>query len=457
MQNFRVEVSKWVKKYNLLRRSETDSLLRQELHKEWFAILSIQVIDTVVVSWNKFYFEILQTNWDIKIWTISSNDIFLAYLKIKEDLKYNLKYIYPDKDTSLEEKENIIHDLEEQYKIYLILNKKELKKIDDSLNEKIKVNTEIDISNFQMKKELDNAYKIIDKVLLKLRFFLELEINEYLTLEKKEKLKEVYNVILRLKNTTNIAKLYEIWELALLKVWEIELKILEGKKDQKISELLKETNKLLKQVGSKTHFLEKDKDLNYILQNILKSIIVYLKFNKNETLKIDKTSNVYLKTKLLYNNYDNKLKDLDKIIIQNLYIFLIPTPTNREKRYEYLIRKKILKQNLMILKSRLNWSVFSYIKIVKWYNYFVNLILIIIGFFKNYLLFISFIYSILFIFPLVLNYFKLVDISFNFNWLFYFLFINISFILLNFSKWLITLIINIVILFFIFILWVINF
>ena len=57
----------------------------------------------------------------------------------------------------LEEKQKIIHDLEEQYKIYLEVNKKTLQKEKEKNEEKVSSTTikEESIDSFQMKKEIE--------------------------------------------------------------------------------------------------------------------------------------------------------------------------------------------------------------------------------------------------------------------------------------------------------------
>lgn len=458
MKNFKVEVSKWLEKYHLIRKAESESLLKDELHKEWFSVLSILVMDDVLIEWNKFYFEIIQ-NWTLKVWTIVWSDIFKSYLKIKDQLKYDLKYIYVDKDNNLEEKEKIIHELEEQYRIYLQSNKKELEKEKIKQEEKIKVVTEEKVDNFQMKKELDEVYNIIDKVLFKLKVFIDSQDNPNLNFEKKEKFKELFNSLVKLKSSTNIPKLKQIWEIALLKLWEIELQILESRKDEESQKLLSETNKLLKEVWSKTTFTPKDKDIWYILNNWLKVFLDSFKNNKpkKEKFFIDTKSSSYLKTKLLLEKYEKKLKNLNKEILNNFIIFLIPNEKNNEIKQNFYLRKKVINQNIMILKSRLTWKTYSYTKIIKWYDNFIQKLLNILFFFKNPLFVLIFIYSFLFLILNFLNYLWIYSLNINFYWLFYFLFVNLIFILLKHVNWIISLSFNIVILSFLFIFWVINF
>ena len=63
----------------------------------------------IEVEGNKFYLEIIQ-NGELKLGTIVSQDLFKAFLKIKDQLQYDLQYIYSQKDTSKEEKEKSMNN-----------------------------------------------------------------------------------------------------------------------------------------------------------------------------------------------------------------------------------------------------------------------------------------------------------------------------------------------------------
>lgn len=456
--NFKVTVTKWIQKFTFIRSSESENSLREELHKEWFSIMSIEKMDSIEISWNKFYFEIIQ-NWNLKTWTISSQDIFKAYFKIKYELKYDLKYIYQDKETPLEEKEKIIHDLDEQYYIYLKTNKKEIKEEKNNENDKIKKEADTSTQSFQMRKELEETYKIIDRILVKIKFFTELKDFEFLNFEKKESLNQIYNELLKLKSSTNIFKLRQVWEVWLLKVWEIELKILESKKSEEVRKLLKETNSLLKHVWSKVSLVEKDKDLWFLFNKFIKNFKENLDLDKRlkKKTQIDKKSTSYLKSKLTLSKYEEKLNDINKEISKNIQVFLIPTEENKKTKEYLILKKKVIKQNLSILKVKLTWNYFSYVKLVKWYDYFIWKVLDFIEILKKPLFFIILFFSLFFIIINSLNSIWIFDVSINFKWIFYYLLALILYILINFTKWFFSLIFNIVIFSFIFIFWVINF
>jgi hypothetical protein len=61
-----------------------------------------------------------------------------------------------------------------------------------------------------MKKELEETYKIIERVLVKLKFFINLKDTSYIDFEKREKLNQIYTEIIKLKTSTNIFKLRQI-------------------------------------------------------------------------------------------------------------------------------------------------------------------------------------------------------------------------------------------------------
>lgn len=457
MKNFKVSVIKWTQKFDIIRKRESENILKEELHKEGFSIVTvIEVWEITEKSWSKFYFDINQ-NWQIKQWTIFSDDIFKAYLKIKDELKFDLLYIYQNKDDSLDIKEKNIKILNEQYKVYLETHKKELELEQKEQEKKQKVVKEESTEKYWLQKELQKAYVLLDKVLVKLKYFIEIQENDIITFSRKEKIKDIYNNIVRLKTSTNVSKLYQISEFALSKIWELELEILENKKDEEYRELVKETNKLLKESWSKTQFIEKEKDIWYILKKIFEDLKNKLKQEKKEKIVIDTKSSSYLKSKILYDKYKEKLKEIEKESLKNLFKIFIPKKENKELLEDLSIKKQIIKNNLFILKSRMTWSTFSYVKVVKWYSYISDLILDLILILQKYFINIFLLYSIFISLVFILNNVFNFNINLNISFLIWIISINLAVFFVYLSRWIITMIINFFILSFIFWIFFINF
>jgi len=137
---------------------------------------------------------------------------------------------------------------------------------------------------------------------------------------------------------------------------------LEDKKDESVEKLLKQTNTLLKKLWSKEKFIPKEQDFLYQFNLKIEKIKNQLKnfkdiFKKKKKI-IDKRSSFYLNTLLWIQKYKNKRKENNLKILKNIYTFILPFGTLKEK-------------------SR---NIISYTKIKRWYNYFVDKILL---FFKN--------------------------------------------------------------------------
>jgi len=454
MQKFKILVSKWGKKYTLVLSGTNEVQARERVHKEWYSILSIESVDEGSIVGHKYLFE-AEKNGEIKKWKILWDDIFKAYLKLRKDLWYNVRVLYTEKDEALtrEEKQKIMKELEEEYNIFIWQIKK-------SRGTKLKENKEKnkekkqELGNFYLKKELDETYKLIDFVLEKIKPIIVWEENLDLNLEQKEKIKDIYNSIIKLKKTTNISKLKEIWELALVKVWKLELINLEKKQDANARELLKETNKLLKKIGSKQQFIEKNKDIGAIFSGFLEDSEKYIKsfFEKNKSTekkqKMDESSYSYIKNERLLKKYKEKLNLNTKDVIKNIL--------SSEKRKNLLLRRKVIKQNILLLLAKKKGVSFSYTFIKKGYVKFIKKIVDAFQDIRQYLFFIIILYSITFIF--YINYISLYkNYWLDYGGIFYFILLVILYFTLSFSRTLISIILNISLLFFIIIFWIINF
>lgn len=456
MPNYKISVSKENKRYTIIFKAENEAIARERVHNEWYSILGVEEIELKEKIWHAFIFEWYK-NWELKHWKIVWEDIFKVYVNLVKNLEYEIYALYSekDKDISLKEKDKIIEELKEEYDLLFKNRKKD--KIDE-LRDKIKKEREenINIDNFYMKKKLEDTNKLISHVLSKLESLIIWNSIVKLNLEQKQKLENIYNSIIKLKKSTNISKLREIWEVALQKIWKLELENLEVTKDEKSREFLNETNKLLAQFGSKDKFVEKEKTVWYQFEQIssyIKNLFSNIKKKKVKKEEIDKESHSYIRTKLYLNKYEEKLRDNTIYTLKNFFKLFF----NKNLREINSLKRSVIKQNIFLLKARLKWQVISYSFISKWIFWVFWVIYYFFDFFRKNLFYIIFIYVISFIFFFSFWNLFWLNLDFNFDWIFLIILLFISYIFLSLSKKIYFLIINFALFIFIVILGVINF
>ena len=385
MQKYKITATKNQKKYNLILSAETQKEAQEKIHKEGYSILKIveHVDNWGYKDWNEKRFIFVWEKWgEKKRWIIVWKDILKIYIKLIDELEYKILELYPKWDVSYEdekERKKLMNDLEMWYILQKNKNnsveknkKKPEKKQEDLLN-----STWVD-DNFYLKKQLDATYKLIDTVIEKFNALFQ-EREEFMIDDTLyEKLQGVYTKIVTLKSSTNIPKLQEIWELSLIKIWEIELNKLKYKKSQELQDQLKETNKLLKKLGSKTQFKDPDTDLLFYLKNKILEIWNNLKLSsikeilkKEEKKVVDTETYEYLKLVLQLEKYQKKLKEVNVIILKNFFTFYNPFYSTDEKT-KIVLKKKVIEQNITILKAKKAWRLSSYTSVKKWYQKLID-------------------------------------------------------------------------------------
>jgi hypothetical protein len=73
-----------------------------------------------------------------------------------------------------------------------------------------------------------------------------------------------------------------------------------------------------------------------------------MKKEKDNKVSIDKHSHSHLKNMLFLKRYKEKLKENNLYIFKNLIIFLY----NKEKRVDSFMRRRVIIQNITLLKAR---------------------------------------------------------------------------------------------------------
>ncbi|RAL57916.1 hypothetical protein BLD25_01000 [Candidatus Gracilibacteria bacterium GN02-872] len=455
MPNYKLSVSKDNKRYSIIFKADNEAIARERVHREGYSILGIEELKDQENVGNTFLFEAYK-NGELKYGKIAGDDIFKVYVNLVKNLEYDVVHVYSEKDKGLstEQKDRIVEELKEEYNLFF---QKRRDKIDD-LRDKIKKEKgeDINIDQFYMKKELEDVNKLIVHVLVKLESMILGNSIVKLDLEQKQKLENIYNSIIKLKKSTNISKLREIGERALQKIGKLELEKLEETKDDKNRELLKETNKLLKELGSKDRFIEKDRDFGYQTKQFfdyLKSFFVKKKKIKQENVEIDKESHSYVKNQLYLSKYEEKLRENRIYTTKNFFKLLF----NKELREMNSLKRSVIKQNIFLLKSRLEGKTISYSFVSKGFLGIFSTINGMIDFLKNNLFYIIFIYIILFLLLLNLTYTFGISFNYNISGVFLFLILLFAYIFISFSKNIFFVILNFALFVFIVILGVINF
>ncbi|NDK19388.1 hypothetical protein GW819_00950 [Candidatus Gracilibacteria bacterium] len=405
MQSFQAVCAKNNQKVELVIKYNSLEEARQALHNQGYSIITIKQIEETENRGKVFYFDIILDG-QKKNGQIQSTDIFKAYIKLVNDLHYQIISIYEDINATEEEKRFTTSKIHSGYLLYLEQNtKKEVKK-----EEKIEQTTQVqaaytDISDTFVGKELQKYYILIDKIVQKIENILQIY-GQDIESERKTKLQDFLITLKQLKNTTNIDKLRIIAESVLIKIGELELELLQTNKTKEKQNFLSETNDLLKKFGSGEKIVNPETDIYKKIQIIITEISNNF-FTKKETLneekKIDTQSYVFYKNLRELNIYKEKLHRTQKDLFIAIILF------QKEKITRLSIRKRLIIQNIQLIEKRIKNVKFSYTSIVKGFQYYLDVIIFLLKTIGNYMVYIIFIYSLFFI------YFSLGQ-SFSFNY-----------------------------------------
>ena len=450
MQKYKIVASKSQKKYTIILSADSETQAKEKLHKDNYSILSISKLNNKDIEGQKFIFQV-EKNGEIKNGVIIGKDIFKVYVKLIEELEYNVISLYPEWDeahTNAEKKQKIIDQLKRGYE----LQKKKIK---------IKQSKEKWEESFYLKKQLDNTYMLIDLVVKKFDDIFnnrqKLAIND----ENFLKLERIYEKLIHIKWSTNLVKLKEIGELALEKLAQVELESVEKNKSDDSRELFKNTNELLKKIGSNKQFIEHDKDIKKRFLEFILSLRQWMSLEKIKEKKkqkelLDTTSYNFLKTVLLLEKYKEKLKQNNHEIQENFILFLNPF-SHWEWKEKILLKRKVIKQNISILKAKKTWSISSYTGVKKGYHKIIESIFSQVNFLWKMLFLTICIYSFFFFFSILQKELGFSYIYFNPQSLLSFILFFIVFFLVSLSRNIFLFGINIVFFSFIFIFSMVNF
>lgn len=394
MQSFQAICAKNNQKVELIVQYNSLEEARQALHSQGYSIIEIKEIEENKNQWKVFYFDIVLDGHK-KSGQIQSDDIFKAYIKLVNDLHYQVVSIYEDINATDDEKKYTTSKIHSWYLLYLKQNVKKEDKKDDKIEQTTQVQaTYSDISNTFVGKEILKYYLLIDKILQKIENILNVY-GSYIESERKTKLQNFLVVLRQLKNTTNIDKLRIVSENALIKIGELELELIQSNKMEEKQNFLLETNELLKKFGSSTKIRNPDTDISLKLRRIV-AYVYETYFTKKEApiveKKIDTKSFVFFKNLRELNLYKEKLRSVQKDLFVATILF------QKDKIVRLAIRKKLIIQNIQLIEKRIKDVKFSYTSIVKWIQYYRDVVIFLSKLVGEYIIYMIFVYSLFFIY-----------------------------------------------------------
>lgn len=374
---FQAICSKWNKKLTLSLTASTIEEARSILHKQGYSIIEIteSINSTVVNEWNFFFFD-ARVNGVLQSGKIQSDDIFKAYRKLIEDLKYDVIYIYTIAWMPEDQRRMITAKVRDGYKMYL-------ESVGGNIDDlKPKTQTEAEVEGFSVSvlKELEKYVKIIDDTITKIQNLL-IKNHAIITPEQKSLLERIELELVQIKWMRNVGKIQSTLEDALKHIGAVEVEILKKGMIQEKEKFLQETNALLKGIGSSDKILTEEQK-QATVENQLKSLFGKI-FSKGKEItassaveqkKIDTNSFIYYKNKRELDIYKKSASKNDAAIIKALFSFQF----SRVKRL--LLKRRLLQQNIQIIDNRLNNRNISYTKIVHGMDYYVS---VVFGFFDS--------------------------------------------------------------------------
>lgn len=397
---FQAVCSKWSKKLTLSIHANSLDEAKKLLHKQGYSIIEIKEVHEDVVNHdaNFFFFDII-INWSIQTGKIQSDDIFKAYRKLVEDLKYTVQYIYTTPSASEDQKKIITAKVKDGYRLYI-------ESTGGQFKEEPKKNLTIDeqeIQEFspQLLRELEKYAKLTDETIEKIQNLL-IRNHATITPDQKGSLERIELELVQIKWTRNFKKIQWVLEDSLKQIWAIELDILKKGMIKEKEQFLQETNQLLKEIGSGERIQteeQKKQTVEYYVGSFFEKLKDFWKHTTNteDTVvgggrkKIDVNSFIYLKSKRELDIYKKSLSKNNKEIFSAFFSF------QWTKLKRLLLKRKLLSQNIHIIDNRIKNKNISYTRIIYGVEYYIKMFFVFVRAIATFSLYILFLFSLTYI------------------------------------------------------------
>ena len=409
---YQASCTKWNQKLTLSIQANSIDEARSILHGQGYSIMDIKEFTQVDALNTNFFFFDANVSGITKTGKIQSDDIFKAYKKLVEDLGYNIIYIYTNDGMDEEQKKVITAKVRDGYMLY-----QQSQWIDNSVAKKAKSEKEEDLVGIspQILKEIAHYNDIIDSTVEKIQNLF-LKYHNTITPEKKIKLENIEMSLVQAKWLSNLGRLKNIVEQALTLIWSLETEMVKWGMEWEKKKLLEETNSLLKQIGSSERL-----DTSWENDIAKKVQQFFERFQKKaeekpveeQKKKVDTNSFVFYRNLRELNIYTENLKATNMKILKAIFTFQF----SELKRLT--LKRKLLSQNITIIDNRIHNRNISYTKVVKWAEYYFELLFLFLEKLGDILLYTLFLYTFTYSILLSLDDFGIIRLVINPQFFFY--------------------------------------
>ncbi len=298
---------------------------RAELHHQGYSIIDIKESEGVAEqkSGMLFYFEV-EVEGKKKGGQIRSSDALSAYAKLVDSLHYQVTAFYGDSTDSEEDKGLYLHKVRQMYDERR--GRSSEKKNEPTGEEKRLKNEEsgLDATSSVLAKEVAKYHVLIERIGMKVEEMVA-QYSTHLEEDRIFRLKELITTLRQLKNITNPEKLKIIGEAALEKIGQLEIELLEKNLVKEREGFLKETNALLKKLGSSKKVVLSEENFTQRIKFVGKKLLETLS-SKKETTQFSAKSTENASNEFLYfknvrelRAYEEKRSEVQKELLRGIF------------------------------------------------------------------------------------------------------------------------------------------
>lgn len=205
-------------------------------------------------------------------------------------------------------------------------------------------------------------HALIEKIVIKVEYLVA-NFQEQLGEDRIFRLKELITALKQLKNIQNLDKLKLVGEAALERVGQLEIELIEKGFIKEKKEALKDTNVLLKGIGSSKRMVLPEDDF------VVQAKIFWKGFRDDYLSKavvkpgaaaageISTNEFLYFKNVRELKAYESKRAEINRELLRGMFSL------KGEKRERLVLKRKMIEQNIELLSNRIKNRSVSYVKI----------------------------------------------------------------------------------------------